>query len=299
MAFAVPGERQAVLPGSRLIRDILAPPIELPKRIWHNDIYSRYGESYVSTTLIVALVVGGLVLVVGIGFFSQAMERARLVKARTLAELQARWNHCNSINGSVPGQFMTVELKKLLLSLEIHLLEQLLKLDPRDNRNAVRLSEARQQMSKGEPQITNAPVAINNEVTAQGVSRQLSDLSMLLDTARSAGVLSAAGHQQWGQQVRQHMLEVNLNMYRALADAAIREGKPRVAKLQYERAVAYLSKQQGAAPEQMALFRQLLVRAEQAAVLMEQGTAGTELAEGVQALEEDDQAWRKKALYDD
>lgn len=253
-----------------------------------------------STTLIVALVVGGLVLVVGIGFFSQAMERARLEKARTLAELQARWNHCNSVNGSVPGQFMTVELKTLLLNLEIHLLEQLLKLDPRDNRNAVRLSEARQQLNKGEPQVTNAPVVINNEVTAQAISRQLSDLSALLDTARSAGLVSAAGHQQWTRQVRQHMSEVNLNMYRALAEAAMREGKPRVAKLQYERAVAYLSKQQeSAAPEQMALFRQLLIRAEQAAVRMEQGAAGTELAEGVQALEEDDQAWRKKALYDD
>lgn len=55
-----------------------------------------------STMLIVALVIGGLVIVVGIGFFSQAMERARLERARALAELQARWNHCNSINTSLP-----------------------------------------------------------------------------------------------------------------------------------------------------------------------------------------------------
>ena len=41
-----------------------------------------------STTLIAILVVGGLVLIVGIGFFSQAMERARLEKARKLAALQ-------------------------------------------------------------------------------------------------------------------------------------------------------------------------------------------------------------------
>lgn len=80
----------------------------------------------------------------------------------------------------------------------------------------------------------------------------------------------------------------------------MREGKPRVAKLQYERAVDYLSKQRsGVHADQMAVFRHLLIQAEQTAIQMEQGAAGSELAEGVQALEEDDQAWRKKALYDD
>lgn len=253
-----------------------------------------------STTLIAILVVGGLVLIVGIGFFSQAMERARLEKARKLAELQARWNHCNSVSDGLPGQFMTVELKQLLLSVEASLLEQLLKLDPRSNRHAARLAEVREQTGKSAPQVANVPVAINNELTAQTVSRQLADLVQLVDLAGTTGVLDAQGHLQWTQQVRRYQLETSLTLYRALADTAMREGKPRVAKLQYERAVAYLARRDsGASPEQMAVFRQLLLQTEQAVIQMEQGVPGTELAAGVQALEEDDQAWRKKALYDD
>lgn len=253
-----------------------------------------------STMLIVALVIGGLVIVVGIGFFSQAMERARLERARALAELQARWNHCNSINTSLPGQFMTTELKQLLLRMEVNLLEQLTRLDPKNSRHARQLSDVRQQLASGEPQVNNAPVAITNETAAQAVRRQLSDLLQLLDGVRAGNVLDDQAYQRWTQQIRRDQQEVTLNMYRALAEAAMREGKPRVAKLQYERAVAYLSKQNNSAhADQMAIFRQLLIHAEQTAVQMEQGLAGSELSEGVQALEEDDQAWRKKALYDD
>lgn len=253
-----------------------------------------------STMLIVALVIGGLILVVGIGFFSQALERARLERARALAELQARWNHCNSINTSLPGQFMTVELKQLLLDIEVKLLEQLLRLDPRNARYSTQLTEVRQQLSKGEPKVSNAQVAINNETAAQAARRQLSDLMQLLEAACSGGMLDGQAYQHWARQIRQHQVETTLTMYRALAEAAMREGKPRVAKLQYERAVDYLSKQRsGVHADQMAVFRHLLIQAEQTAIQMEQGAAGSELAEGVQALEEDDQAWRKKALYDD
>src|SRR5690554_7528687 len=85
--------------------------IELPCRLWHNDIHPRRWREILSTTLIVALVVGGLAIVIAIGFFSQAVERARLEKARAVAELHARWNHCNGINAALPGQFMSPDLR--------------------------------------------------------------------------------------------------------------------------------------------------------------------------------------------
>lgn len=253
-----------------------------------------------STTLIVALVVAGLVIVLGIGFFSQAMERARLERARTLAELQARWNHCHAVSNGLPGQYMSPELKGLLLEEEVSLLERLVRLDPRNGRYADQLKEARQQQGKGEPQVRNAPLAIGDEAAAQNVRRQLADLLQLLDQARAEKRLDDQTFLRWTRQIRLHQTETTLNMYRSLAEAAMREGKPRVAKLQYERAVAYLTKHPDSAnADQLAVFRHLLLQAEQTATHMEQGVPGTELSEGVQALEEDDQAWRKKALYDD
>lgn len=253
-----------------------------------------------STTLIVALVIGGLAIVLGIGFFSQAMERARLERARTLAELQARLNHCHGISNGLPGQYMSPELKRLLLEVEARLLERLIRLEPGNTRYASQLKEVRQQQGKGEPQVRNVPLTIADEAAAQSVRRQLADLLQLLEQARVERMLDDQGFMRWSQQIGAYQAETTLNMYRSLADAAMRAGKPRVAKLQYERAVAYLTKH----PErdnsgQMAVFRQLLIQAEQTATRMEQGAPGTALSEGVQELEEDDQAWRKKALYDD
>lgn len=253
-----------------------------------------------STTLIVALVIIGLVIVLGVGFFSQAMERARLERARTLAELQARWNHCHAISNGLPGQYMSPELKALLLDMEVGLLERLTRLEPRSARYMSQLKEVRQQQAGGEPQVRNAPLTIGDEAAAQTVRRQLADLLQLLDQARAEKRLDDQAFLRWTRQIRSHQTDATLNMYRSLADAAMREGKPRVAKLQYERAVAYLTKHPDSDnADQLAIFRQLLIQAEQTATRMEQGAPGTELSEGVQALEEDDQAWRKKALYDD
>ena len=253
-----------------------------------------------STMLIVALVVGGLVIVIGLGFFSQALERARLERARALAELQARWNHCHSISAGLPGQFMSPELKTLLLKVETSLLERLLKLDPHNTRYPGLLAELRQQLVRGELKVSNAVLSINSDVAAQTVRRQLADLLQLLEQARADRLLNDQELLRWSRQIRAYQSETTLNMYRTLAEQAMGEGKPRVAKLQYERAVAYLTKHANSAhADQVAIFRQLLIQAEQAAVKMEQGAPGTTLSEGVQALEEDDQAWRKKALYDD
>lgn len=253
-----------------------------------------------STMLIVALVVGGLVLVVGLGVISQALERARLERARALAELQARWNHCHSINNSLPGQFMSAELKALLLKVEAYLLERLIKLDSRNNRHAAQLTEVQQQLAREEPKVSNAALTISNDTAAQAVRRQLADLLQVLEAAQTDGLLDNQAFARWSRQIRSYQTQATLNMYRTLADQAMREDKPRVAKLQYERAVAYLTKHPSSAhADEMAVFRQLLIQAEQVAVKMEQGAPGTVLSEGVQALEEDDQAWRKKALYDD
>ena len=253
-----------------------------------------------STTLIVALVIGGLVIVVSLGFFSQALERARLERARALAELQARWSHCNNINTALPRQFMSPELKKTLLEVEASLLARLLKLDPRNARHGVAQTEVRQLLSKDAPAINNTALNINSDAAAQTVRRQLADLLQILDLARVDGLLDNSTFARWRQQIRAHQAETTLNMYRTLAEHAMGEGKPRVAKLQYERAVAYLTKHPDSAQaEQMAIFRQLLIQAEQVAAKMEQAAPGAILSDGVQALEEDDQAWRKKALYDD
>ncbi len=255
-----------------------------------------------SPMLIAALVAGGLVLLICIGFLSQALERARLERARKLAELQGRLRQCSNINASLPGQFMSPELKTQLLQIEAQLLSRLVKLNSKNAQFDEQLAAVRQQLDKSEQRISNAPVAITNEAVAQSAQHQLSDLQLLLEQSRRDGMLDDAAFRRWGQELNQHLYETTLAVYQAVANEAMQAGKPRVAKLQYERAIAYLTKQaQMNSASQLAVFRQLLVNAEHAALRMEQasGDGNNELSAGVHALEKDDEAWKKKALYDD
>lgn len=254
-----------------------------------------------SPTLIAALVLGGLIILICIGFLNQALERSRLERARTLAELQARVSRCASISYDLPGQFMSAELKTQLLQIEAILLERLIKLDGKNVNHADQLSDVRQQLSKGEPRIANAPLVITDEAAAQQAKQVLGDLLQLFEQSRRDGVMDSTTFQRWSQLLNQHLLQTTLTMYQAVANAAMQAGKPRVAKLQYERAIAYLNKQQH--PDsggQLAVFRQLLANAEQIAARTELAaeTTTSELSAGVEALEEDDEAWKKKTIYD-
>ncbi|WP_193075236.1 hypothetical protein [Pseudomonas sp. FME51] len=254
-----------------------------------------------SPTLIAALVVGGLIILICIGFLNQTLERSRLERARALAELRSRINCCVSISHDLPGQFMSAELKTQLLQIEATLLERLIKLDGKNASHVEQLSDVRQQLDKGEPRIANAPLVITDEAAAQQAKQLLGDLLQLFEQSRRDGVMDSTTFQRWSQLLNQHLLQTTLTMYQAMANAAMQAGKPRVAKLQYERAIAYLNKQQH--PDsggQLAVFRQLLANAEQTAASIELAAEATtsELSAGIEALEEDDEAWKKKTIYD-
>ena len=245
---------------------------------------------------------GGVLILISIGFVSQSLERARLERARQIAELNARIRYCSTLSGELPAQFMTVELKSLLLTVEEHLLTQLLKLDRKNHKAQSQLSLVRQQLSAGDLSVGNTPVLVNNETLARDVRLQLENLHKLLAQAHKDGLLDSATLQQWVARIRQYIVTSTVEMFHAMATEAMQQGKPRVAKLQYERAVAFLQKQNDpACTELLTQMRSRLSQAEQAALQTEQSADPTnsELLAGLDALEEDDAAWKKRSVYDD
>lgn len=263
---------------------------------------TREERSIVSPLIIGALVAGGVLILISIGFVSQSLERARLERARHVAELNARIRYCAALSGELPGQFMTVELKSLLLTIEEHLLTQLLKLDRKNAKAQSQLSLVRQHLSTGDLSIGNTPVLINNETLARDVRLQLENLHKLLAQAHKDGLLDSATLQQWVARIRQHVVTSTMEMFHAMAADAMQQGKPRVAKLQYERAVAFLQKQNDpACAELLVQMKGRLSEAEQAALRTEQNgdPSNSELIAGLDALKEDDEAWKKRSVYDD
>ena len=82
----------------------------------------------------------------------------------------------------------------------------------------------------------------------------------------------------------------------------MQQGKPRVAKLQYERAVAYPTKLNNPAfSEHLAQYKALMQRADAAVVAENQQSTGapSELDAGLEVMESAEEIWKKKAVYDD
>lgn len=255
-----------------------------------------------SPLVIGALVAGGVVLLLSIGFISHGLERARLERARLSAELSARLKVCHSLNAQLPGQFMSTELKQLLLGYEVHLLEKLVRLDRKNQRAQQQLTATRQLLAQTDTPIENAPLKIDNPVDAKEVRLQLENLNSLLTQAQHAGLLDQQSLQQWSAQISQHLVSTALDLFQIVAEQAMREHKPRVAKLQYERAIAYLHNLNSPAYAQhLERYQQLLNMAGAATIRAEQSTVDdhSELSAGLQELEQSDGAWKKKAVYDD
>ena len=255
-----------------------------------------------SPLLIGALVAGGVLLLLSIGFISHGLERARIEKARSIAELTARLKVCRTINGQLPGQYMSPELKTLLIGLEISLLEKLTRLDRKDERAQQMLESARQELTKPEVNVGNPPVKMESEVQAKDARLMLENLHSLLKQAHRERMIDQLTLQQWSEQIRQYLLATSLEVFEVLARQGMRQGKPRVAKLQYERAIAYLHQQNDPTlASQILRFKDLLKQAAAATVRSEQATSAdsSELSAGLQELEQTDEEWKKKAVYDD
>jgi hypothetical protein len=255
-----------------------------------------------SPLLIGSLVAGGVLILLSIGFISHGLERARIERARAIAELGSRLKTCRTINAQLPGQYMSAELKVLLTSLEISLLEKLIRLDRKDERARKMLESARQELKKPEPATGNPPVKMDSEIQAKEARQMLENLQTLLVHAHKEGLIDKFALQQWSAQIAEYLFVTSLEVFEVLAIQGIRQGKPRVAKLQYERAVTYLQQQNNPAlVDHILRFKELLKQASAATVQSEQATNANsnELSAGLQELEKTDADWKKKAVYDD
>ncbi|HDZ57365.1 MAG TPA: hypothetical protein ENI17_14325 [Pseudomonas xinjiangensis] len=255
-----------------------------------------------SPLLIGALVAGGILILLSIGFISHGLERARLERARQAAELGSRIRYCETISSQLPGQFMSAELKNLLLVVQQHLLEQLVRLDRRNDKATTHLSQVRLQLASTETTVSNPPVTIGDEAQAKEARLLLENLHKLLTQASHDGLLDKTSLHEWSRQIQRYIVMTSLDMFQALARQGLQQGKPRVAKLQYERAIAYLQKQNDPAyNEHLASLRYQLNEAEVAAAQSEQtaDAQSSELVAGLDALKQDDDGWKKKAVYDD
>ena len=254
-----------------------------------------------SPILIAGLVIGGLMLLILIGIISHGLERARLQRARLTAEMRARVRMLDDIEQQIPAKVLTPELQQLLLRIRAGLLEKWLKVERGNNEARQQLVLTREQASNPQP-LSRSDDPITSEAQAKAIRLRLEDLHKLILHAHAEGSIDKNERQTWTNHIRKALIGNALEMFQALARQAFEQGKPRMAKLQYERAIAYLQKQNN--PAFAGLIKDFKVKHQHAVRLTleqerAQDSGNTELSAGVNELEAEDEAWKKKAVYDD
>lgn len=254
-----------------------------------------------SPLVITLLIVGGIALLMVLGYANHMVENSKLEKARQKADLLDRIRRCQDISEKMPGQLMSAPLKLLLSKLQLQLSERLLTLDKQNATLKANLDELKTLVAQGESiPLKNAPQAILSEAKAKDVRFLLENLHALITGSVQGGLLPASEGKHWIKQIRQMLVQVHIELFATLGQNALQQNHPGQARLAFERGVQYLRKQPEPALYQAQLkrFEEQLARAN--AMVLNSNTPSasepSELTEGLKSL--DDDGWKKKNIYD-
>ncbi len=255
-----------------------------------------------SPLLITALIIGGIALLIAIGYINHVVENSKLEKARLKAELNDRVRRCAQISESLPGQFVSPSLKLLMSQIELSLSEQQLALEKKaDAGLKARIEELRALVAKGESiPVRNPPQAILTEDKAKEVRFLFEALHAQLTRFTRTATCRAAGA-DLGQG---DSPPPGAPAYRVLrqsrpAGPAAERTAPGAPGLRTRRPVPAQAAELARYQAELQQMEAQLARAN-AMVLNNSQPASeepSELNEGLKALDADD-LWKKKNVYD-
>ena len=252
-------------------------------------------------SMIALLVIGGIALLIAIGYMNHVVENKNLEKARLKVELNDRIRRLSEVNETFPGQMMSPALKLLLTRLELNATQRLLLLNKSSAALKARVAELNALLAQGESiPVNNPPRPILTEAKAKDVRFQLETLHGQITRATKDRVLATNEAKQWLKEIRHLLVILHIEFFNNLGQLTLQQNQPGQARLAFERGVQYLRKQPDAQySAQLKAFEAQLARAN---AMLQNGLEPStdevnELTEGLRT-DETDGDWKKKAIYD-
>ncbi|MCJ8168064.1 hypothetical protein [Atopomonas sediminilitoris] len=251
-----------------------------------------------SPLIIVLLITAAVVVLAVIAFINHSMEQARLQRMRLKAECTDRIRRLMELSELFPGQFMTPELKAMLIRLELHFAQKLNEVD-KGSQNS-RIAELSKILEKpNEIAVNNAKVRIDTEAKAKKVKQLLEVLMHQIQRATQEGLVAQKEAKHWAKEIRNMLVKLHIQLFSTQGEVCLQKEQPRQARLAFERGVTFLKKQPDIDQHQPALaeFEARLAKAN--AMVMDQDKVSAEensaLGEAVEDLEQE-QEWKKKTF---
>lgn len=260
-----------------------------------------------STPLIVALVIAGLLLMVGIAYSIQIMEKNNREKRRLMFSLRERAEHFKVMLESFPQGFLTPDLQLLMCRCLLDILNQLVQVD-KTNRSqhnqSISQVRAHYEHLRANPG-SGGYQSLNDPKHVQQVQKMLGNLYNFIVKLRQANQISEPEATAYAAQVRRLTVLSALDAFRLAGQAALREGKPRLALHYQTMAIDKMKKE-----NTDGFFTDRLQQSQAQIPELEKAIAQQELLEKqsldqtqdewskFEEQQQQEQQWKKKAIYD-
>lgn len=255
------------------------------------------------TTTIVIVLAGVVALSIVAIVISQMRERARIERARRMTTLEDSYKRANGLFHELPGQYLTKELKLLLVDRMESACKQLAAL-----KSEKPIKEWLQELEQLKPKIQSdqdkrPPVKIDSPDKSRQIREQLKDLFKLIETMHKAGQVDGKIAKKQLKYVLflVHKTHADLHIFRARE--YIRQNELRKAIHEYHMASTEMGKSKDN-PLAAKVIKSLRTRIKELESMATEGQAKQSTEEQHRLDKEwdsflDDDSWKKRADYDD
>lgn len=254
----------------------------------------------------VAVVVVICVCVVAI-YFVQAREKARLDRIRKIKAFGDRHDKLQRLLHELPAQYVSKELRMLIVQKSIETLTQLLNLKPSPRYEAALEADQSYLNQLQDNSLSLKPSKVSNAQQAKEVRSLLEVLYKFVHNLASRKQMPAATAKKYLDAIMFGVAQSKADVLHSNAQAAIKNGKPRVAIHAYHTAIECFNtlKNDPKAAELIAQYKEQIKVLEldadkhNQALKEKNQKASDDGDEWNKFLGQEDDQWKKKNAYDD
>ena len=253
----------------------------------------------------VAIVVVICVCVVAI-YFVQAREKARLQRIQKINTFNDRYTKLQRLLHELPPQYISNDLRLLIVQKSIETLNRLLELKPSKRYSADLQADEEYMTQLQSNKLQLKPMKVANAEQAQEVRALLEVLYKFVQTQAKMKQIDPGRAKKYLQSITFGAAKSKADILNSKAAHAIKSGKPRVAIHAYHTAIEAFKnvKDDPKAAELIAAYRAEIKKLEQDADKHNQEVKAKAQAKGETGDEwneflGDDNEWKKKNAYDD
>jgi chromosome segregation ATPase len=262
-----------------------------------------------SSTYIIGIIVALLIALSCYAFVSQSIDKKRKQKQRLLAALKTRSRNFKYMLNGFPPDFLTKDLQTLVNRCLVDVTEQLARIEP-DNKTYVeelQLFSKQLEEIKRKPQKTKRK-QLDNPQQVKEVKKYLQELNKFIASMVSRGNISKAQSTSYERQIKNLVLQMTVDAYLLNAKQSQQSNKARLAVHYYTLALKLLTKEnaQGTYQKQITQLKTVIAQLEDKLAEEEPEYKESEhsvasrdaAAKEWDELNEDDDSWKKKRVYD-